>query len=528
MDFNTQFQMDYQAEINVDLFAGGGGASTGFEIGTNRPVDIAINHDSDAISMHTINHPHAKHYQSDIWEVDPVAVCEGRAVGHLHASPDCTHHSQARGGQPRKKNIRSLSWVVHRWAGKVRPRIITLENVRQILNWSPLIAKRCAQTGRVIKLDGTVATKGEITPLSEQFLIPDPKKKGKNWQHFVSGLKRLGYTVEWKNLCAADYGAPTTRERLFLIARCDGLPIVWPSPTHFKKPKRGQKKWRSAAECIDWSIVGTSIFERPKPLADATLKRIAKGIKRFVLDAKSPFIVPCKDIHSSNLVSLRKNSHGQHPQSPLSCITAGGQHHAVVTACMAQMNGGFNATPAKSPSQPMTTVTTTGSQQQLITAHLLRQFGNSVGQTCEDPMPTVVSGGGGKTAAVTCLLNQSDTAKALKVAAFLINYYGNGDARDLTQPADTLTTRDRLALVTVHIEGQPYVITDIKLRMLQPRELYTAQGFPKSYVIDRGHDGRKFTKTAQVRMVGNSVSPMPMMAIAKAQHSVESIFKQAI
>lgn len=520
MDFNTQFQMDYQAEINVDLFAGGGGASTGFEMGTNRPVDIAINHDSDAISMHTINHPHAKHYQSDIWEVDPAAVCEGTAVGHLHASPDCTHHSQARGGQPRKKNIRSLSWVVHRWAGKVRPRIITLENVRQILNWSPLIAKRCAQTGRVIKLDGTVAAKGETTPISEQFLIPDPKKKGKNWQHFVSGLKRLGYSVEWKNLCAADFGAPTTRERLFLIARCDGLPIVWPEPTHFKKPKRGQKKWRSAAECIDWSIEGASIFERPKPLADATLKRIAKGIKRFVLDAKSPFIVPIANYGSGQVI--------QNINEPLRTITAWpkGGSFSLVTACVAQMNGGFNATPAKSLSHPMTTVTTTGSQQQLITAHLLRQFGNSVGQSCEDPMPTVVSGGGGKTAAVTCLLNQSDTAKALKVAAFLINYYGNGDARDLTQPADTLTTRDRLALVTVHIEGQPYVITDIKLRMLQPRELYTAQGFPKSYIINHGRDGRKFTKTAQVRMVGNSVSPMPMMAIAKAQHSAESLLKQ--
>lgn len=521
-DWRTQFSLDYAGEINVDLFAGGGGASTGVEMGLDRPVHVAINHDADAISMHEANHPGATHYQADVYEVDPLEATGGRPVGHFHASPDCTHHSQARGGQPRKRAIRSLSWVVHKWAGLVRPRIISLENVEQILQWSPLIAKRCKSTGRVVKIDGSVAAKGERVPLGEQFLVPDRRRRGHNWRHFVEGLRRLGYAVQWRTLRACDYGAPTTRERLFLVARCDGEPIVWPEPTHHRHPSRRQKRWRAAAECIDWSIPGRSIFTRPKPLAENTLRRIAKGVRKFVLDAGEPFIVPIANyggagdvVHSISeplrtitawprggsyalaaptLVQTGYGERtGQAPRAldlnkPLGTVVAGGGKHALATAFMAQMNGGYNETPGRDLREPLSTIAARGSQQQLV----------------------------------ECQLSADDQAGALQVAAFLVSYYGKGEARDLRAPMDTLTTRDRLALVTVHIQGAPFVITDITLRMLKPRELYRAQGFPDSYIIDRGHDGRRFTATAQTRMVGNSVSPMPMAAVVRANHTHQS------
>lgn len=430
-----QFILPLAGELFVDLFAGGGGWSSAFEMATGQHPHIAINHDDDAISMHEMNHPQSQHYQADIFEVCPRNAVGDMPVGWMHLSPDCTHHSQAKGGQPRDRKIRALSWVGIRWAGQVRPRIISLENVRQVLNWGPLVAKRCKDTGRVIRLDGTVAPKGERTPVNEQFLVPCKKRSGETWKRFVSILRSMGYEVEWQRLVAADYGAPTTRDRLFLMARCDGEPIVWPEPTHFKEPKRGQKRWRAAAECIDWGIPGRSIFNRPRPLADATMRRIARGVKRFVLDSGDPFIV-----------KFRGDSSGVSIHEPLHTISAGGQHHGVVE----------------------------------------------------------------------CELSTDDEANALQVAAFMINYYGNGDARDLDAPMDTVTTRDRLALVTVHIQGTPYVIVDIKLRMLEPHELYAAQGFPPSYIITHGHDGRKFSKSAQVRMCGNSVSPPPAMALIQA------------
>ncbi|MBB3192088.1 DNA cytosine methyltransferase [Halomonas cerina] len=530
--WRTQFAIDFEGEINVDLFAGGGGASTGLEMGLNRPVHVAINHDADAISMHQVNHPGAEHHLSDVYEVDPVAACKGRPVGHFHASPDCTHHSQARGGQPRKRAIRSLSWVVHKWAGKKRPRVITLENVEQILQWSPLVAKRCKATGRVVTMDQVtcprtgrkiyrVAEPGERVPLEQQFLVPDRRRRGHNWRHFVDGLHRLGYAVQWRTLRACDYGAPTTRERLFLIARCDGRPIVWPESTHHQRPKRGQKPRRSAAECIDWSIPTRSIFDRPRPLAENTLRRIAKGVQKFVLDSGDPFIVPIANYGGTGVAvhpideplrtitawprggtfalataTLVQTGYGERPgqspraldiRQPLGTVVAGGGKHALVTAFMAQMNGGFYDGAGRDARDPLSTITGRGTQQQLVTASLAAP------------------------------LTQDQKAGALRVA-FLINYYGKGEPRDLRAPLDTITTRDRLALVTVTIQGTPYVIVDIALRMLKPRELYRAQGFPDTYVIDHGHDGRRFTATAQTRMVGNSVSPLPMAAIARANH----------
>lgn len=657
-DFKTQYGLGFNQqddEIIVDFFCGGGGAGTGLEMGLGRAVTVAKNHSPAAISMHTVNHPYAKHFTTDVFEGDPDTECGGRAVGWFHMSPDCTYHSQAAGGQPRKREIRNLSWIGLKWAGMKQPRVISLENVKQILQWGPLVAKRCKSTGRVIKLGGMIAEPGEAVPVSEQFLVPDPKRRGQTWAVFVAELQRLGYAVEWRVIKACDFGAPTSRERLFMIARCDGQPIVWPEPTHAKNPTKGQQKWRTAAECIDWTIPSKSIFGRKKDLAPATLRRVAKGMRKFVLDAANPFIVPIANwsgesvqsadeplrtvtswprggsfamacpiiapathqgsdrvndpgaplptitcanrgeltlispvmvgvggpgysgkpvtvdqpagtlmtqnhraIAAAHLVKFRFSDEGKALDEPLPTITSGGNYkrpagaaHAmgISTVFMAQMNGGFNTTAAKSIEDPMTTVTNTGSQQQLVTANLVhlrgncdardlndplhtisaggthhglmtafleRQFGASVGQGLNEPAPTITAGGGGKSSLVELQLSPEVEAGALRVAAFLISYYGASDAGDIAAPAATITTRDRLALVTVTIKGTPYVIVDICLRMLQPAELYKAQGFPGDYIISHGADGKPFTKTQQVHMCGNSVSPPPMAALARA------------
>ncbi|OZY26567.1 DNA cytosine methyltransferase [Pseudomonas lundensis] len=673
-DFKTQYGLGFNPqddEIVVDFFCGGGGAGTGLEMGLGRAVTVAKNHSPAAISMHTANHSHAKHFTTDVFEGDPDTECDGRAVGWFHMSPDCTHHSQAAGGQPRKREIRNLSWIGLKWAGMKQPRVISLENVKQILQWGPLMAKRCKSTGRVIKLGGGIAGPGEVVPVGEQFLVPDPKRRGQTWAVFVAELQRLGYAVEWRVIKACDFGAPTSRERLFMIARCDGQPIVWPEPTHAKNPAKGQQKWRTAAECIDWSIPSKSIFGRKKDLAPATLRRVAKGMRKFVLDSANPFIVPIANwsgesvqsgdeplrtvtswprggsfamaspiiapathqgsdrvndpgaplptitcanrgeltlisptlvqtgygeragqaprvpgldqplgtvvaggvkhaIAAAHLVKFRFADEGKALDEPLPTITSGGNYkrpagaaHAlgISTVFMAQMNGGFNTTAAKSVDDPMTTVTNTGSQQQLVTANLVhlrgncdardlndplhtisaggthhglmtafleRQFGASVGQALDEPAPTITAGGGGKSSLVELQLSPEVEAGALRVAAFLISYYGTENVSDANEPAPTITTRDRLALVTVTIKGTPYVIVDICLRMLQPAELYKAQGFPADYIISHGADGKPFTKTQQVHMCGNSVSPPPMAALAQANDPWRAIERQAV
>jgi DNA (cytosine-5)-methyltransferase 1 len=668
-DFKTQYGLGFSTqddEIVVDFFCGGGGAGTGLEMGLGRAVNVAKNHSPQAISMHTVNHPGAVHYTTDVFEGDPDTECGGKAVGWFHMSPDCTHHSQAAGGQPRKREIRNLSWIGLKWAGIKRPRVISLENVKQILQWGRLIAKRDKATGRVVKLGGEVAAPGEVVPVGQQFLIPDPKQRGRTWRRFVALLEAMGYVVEWKVIKACDFGAPTSRERLFMIARCDGQPVVWPEPTHAKYPVKGQKKWRTAAECIDWTIPSKSIFDRPKPLAPTTLRRIAKGMKKFVIDAADPFIVPIanwsgesvqsaheplrtvtswprggsfamaspiiapathqgsdriNDPHAplptvtcanrgeltlispvlvgaggpvyagnpvaadkplgalmtrghralaaAHLVKFRFADEGKALDEPLPTITSGGNYqrpagaaHAmgISTVFMAQMNGGFNATPAKSIEDPMTTVTNTGSQQQLVTANLVhlrgncdardtadplhtisaggthhglvtafmeRQFGASVGQGVDEPAPTITAGGGGKSSLVEFQLSPEVEAGALRVAAFLISYYGTENMSAADAPAPTITTKDRLGLVTVTIKGTPYVIVDICLRMLQPAELYKAQGFPADYIISHGADGKPFTKTQQVHMCGNSVSPPPMAALARANDPWRVVEQQA-
>ncbi|MFT2186335.1 DNA cytosine methyltransferase [Pseudomonas putida] len=547
-DFKTQFglALDPQDdELVVDFFCGGGGAGTGLEMGLGRKVDVAKNHSAAAISMHTANHPHARHFQTDVFEGDPDEECQGRPVGWFHMSPDCTHHSQAAGGQPRKREIRNLSWIGLKWAGKKKPRAISLENVKQILQWGPLIAKRDKSTGRVMKLDGTVAAPGERVPVQQQFLVPDPKRRGITWRRFVQLLEGMGYQVEWRVIKACDFGAPTTRERLFMIARCDGQPIVWPEPTHAKHPAKDQQKWSTAADCIDWSLPSKSIFGRKKPLADATLRRVAKGMKKFVLDNPTPFIVPIANwsgervqqlaeplrtitawprggtfaMASPVMVGVGGRAGQTEPRSsndPMHTITAKADT-ALVTAFIEQANGGFNTTPGRSMDAPMSTVTNTGSQQRLVTASLATLRRNCTGRAVDEPVPTMTAGAEHH-ALVEYKLSPEHEEGALRVAAFLISYYGTENVSGCDTPAPTVTTKDRLGLVTVLVKGTPYVIVDICLRMLQPHELYRAQGFPASYKIDKGADGKPFTKTEQVHMCGNSVSPPPMAALARANN----------
>ena len=505
-----------QGEIVVDLFSGGGGASEALRQALGRDPDICINHDAWAIGMHAANHPLARHLCEDVWAADPRTECAGRPVGWLHASPDCTHFSQAKGGQPRSRATRSLSWVVLKWAGAVRPRIISLENVEQILKWGPLVAKRDRATRRVLRLDGSVSAPGERVPIDNQFLVPDKRHAGRTWQHFVAALRRLGYTVQWRKLRACDYGAGTSRTRLFLVARCDGEPIQWPKPTH--GPGCAQP-FVTAADCIAWSAPCPSIFDRRKPLAEATLRRIARGIKRYVLDAAEPFIVPGTAPFITEFANASRGA--TWPASePLrtQCAQVKGGHFALVSAFIEQANGGGpsgNPAPPRGADTPLSTITQTGSQQRLVAAHMVTMRGDNVGSAIDAPVRTL-SAGGEHHAIATYTLSPETESNALRVAAFLVNYYGNGQALDITHPVDTITTRDRLALVTVQVHGVPHVIVDIGLRMLRPSELYKAQGFPPDYIIHRTADGRPINATGAVRMVGNSVSPPPLAAIAAA------------
>lgn len=581
-------------EIVLDFFAGGGGASEALRQALGRDPDVAVNHDPDALGMHAANHPFTRHMEADVWTVDILREVAGRLVGWFHASPDCTHFSQAKGGQPRDRATRSLSWVVLKVAGTLArhglaPRIISLENVRQILGWCPLVAKRDKATGRVLRLDGTVAGPGERVPLREQFLVPDKKRAGQTWRQFVAALRVLGYAVEWRTLRACDYGAGTSRERLFLIARRDGEAIQWPEPTH--GPGRTQP-FVTAADCIDWSIPCQSIFDRKRPLAEATCRRIAKGIHRYVLGAAEPFIVQCANasangvassseplgvvtawpkggahalvaptlvqtgygerggqqprvpgLHkplgtlvdgqkhaavAAHLVKFRGDSAGSAATAPVPTITSGagaarpaGAAHAmgVLTAFLEQANGGGeNGNPARArgADEPVSSITASGSQQRLVTANMVTLRRNCDGKSVNEPVGTLCAGAEHH-AVVECTLSPEHEAGALRVAAFLLRYHSTGGQHaELGEPLTTVTTKDRLALVTVVIRGTPYVIVDIGLRMLKPRELYQAQGFPADYIIDRTAAGKPLSISAAVRMVGNSVSPPPLAAIARA------------
>jgi DNA (cytosine-5)-methyltransferase 1 len=415
---------------------------------------------------------------------------------------------------------------------------MSLENVAQIQKWGPMIAKRDRETGRVVKLDGTVAAKGEYVPLHEQFLIPDPKRLGATWKRFVTILRSMGYIVEYRVDRACNQGVATFRERLMMFARCDGLPIVWPEATHAKEPAEDKLPFKPAADAIDFTIPGKSIFGRKKPLADATQRRLATGVGREVLTKANPFIISlthhgCDRIHPvTNPLPTVTSAHrgefalaapvlvqtgygerrGQAPrvldlQKPLGAVVAGGGKHALGVAYLAQMNGGFNdlrGVPGRDLREPMSSITQKGSQQQLVTAHLVHLRGNCDARSVEDPLHTI-SAAGQHHGLVECILSCDDFEGAKRVAAFL-RHYGVIPAGDV----------DDISGVLVQIDGVQYAIVDIHLRMLVPRELFNAQGFPQGYIIDRGHDGRPFTVTKQIHMCGNSVPPLWAAAFVRA------------
>lgn len=541
-----QFLLPIHRELVVDLFAGGGGASTGIEQAIGRPVDVAVNHDPEAVSLHQANHPQTRHFVSDVFEVDPLAVTDGQPVGLLWASPDCKHFSKAKGGKPVSKKIRSLAWVVIKWAKLVNPRIICLENVEEFQTWGPLGPDQ----------------------------RPCPQRKGRTFARWKRSLENPGYTVEHRELRACDYGAPTIRKRLFLVARRDGQPIVWPEATHAAPdslPVRKKKlqPWRTAAECIDWHIPAPSIFERQRLLAEATCRRIAKGIMRYVVDVAEPFIVPISHAGDSRVHSLQdplrtvtgssRSTHalvsptliqtgygeraGQAPRvpgldKPLGTLV-GSQKHALVAAFMAKHYGGVVGHGLHG--EPLHTVTSSD-HNSIVSAHLTKFRTGSTGSAADEPVHTITASGetvrpstGNVMGVVTSHLaklrgdNVGSAATEpvhtisaqgqhhAEVRAFLVKYYGTDQDPRLAEPMHTVPTRDRFGLVMVH--GEPYAIVDIGLRMLTPRELYRAQGFPESYAIDKGADGRPLTKTAQVRMCGNSVCPPLARAIVAANYS---------
>lgn len=540
-------QISLYDELIIDNFAGGGGASTGIELATGRPVDIAINHDPSAIAMHKANHPHTRHFCESVWEIDPRAVTNGKPVALAWFSPDCKHFSKAKGGKPVNKEIRGLAWVAVRWAATVRPRVIILENVEEFKTWGPVM------NGKPVK-----------------------EKAGRTFNSFINALRSHGYTVDWRELRACDYGAPTIRKRFFLVARCDGQPISWPEPTHAapesEEVKAGRlKPWRTAAEIIDWTLPCPSIFDTTeeilqkhnlravRPLADATLRRIARGLQKFVIDNSEPFIVQIgqqgfggdKMQYSINtplttivtkaehclltpyLMPNNENNVPTGPDTPVPTVTTGNrnfivtptltQYHGeksrrevrgqsvdnplltadaanrfgLVTAFMSKYYGGGHHGSGNSPSEPLNTVTGID-HNAIVTSHLTIFRNNSDGQTMETPFNTVMTSAG----------------HFGEVRAFLVKYYGQGDAQAATEPLHTITAQDRFGLVTIH--GEQYAVIDIGLRMLTPRELFDAQGFPHDYIIDVGPNGEIVTKSAQVARCGNAVPPPFAEALVRA------------
>lgn len=597
----------------VDNFAGGGGASTGIEMAIGRSVDIAINHDPDAIAMHKANHPQTKHYCEDVWQVDPVEACDGNPVALAWFSPDCKHFSRAKGGKPVDKHIRGLAWVAIKWAALVRPRVIMIENVPEIQTWGPL-----GEDGKPIKERAGETFDGFIAALTSGILASHSAYQEMCNALSIDGLSQmaqtlqngLGYEVQYRTLKSCDYGAPTTRTRFYMIARCDGRPIVWPEPTHAPKDsddvKQGRKlPFHTAAECIDWSIPAQSIFERKKPLAENTLRRIARGIQKFVIDNAEPFIVtvnhsgegfrgqttdePLGTITAKNgygvvmptIMCNNTNNVGASVETPLPTVTTGnrnylvapsivpigygerkgqaprvntvdeplgtivssGKHYLVaptliqyhsetakeevrgqklteplmtqdtsnryalsVAHIMKNYGGGYNGA-GSAANAPLDTVTAKD-HNSLITVHIMTMRNNMDGQPIDEPLTTISCSG----------------AHHAEVQAFLVKYFSNGTAKSVDEPLDTVTTKDRFALVTIH--GEKYIITDIKMRMLQPRELFNAQGFPPDYIIDHDADGHPYVKSKQVARCGNAVTPPVPAALVRANLPEEALIKE--
>lgn len=575
----------------VDNFAGGGGASTGIEMAIGRSVDIAINHDPDAIAMHKANHPNTKHYCESVWDVNPEEACKGEDVALAWFSPDCTHFSRAKGGKPVDKNIRGLAWVTIRWAYEVRPKVIMLENVPEIQTWGPL-----DENGKPIKERSGETFNGFIAILTTGLSKEHPAfiemcaalEIDINSEMADELSKGLHYDLDFRILRSCDYGAPTTRMRFYMIARCDGRKIVWPEPTHAPKDSIEVRcgmlqPYRTAAECIDWSIPTQSIFERDKPLAENTLKRIARGIKKFVIDNSEPFIIHYKfenepeSINSPLSTVTSVNSHyvvtptimcnntgniGASADSPLPTVTTGNRNfvvapsiipvgygeregqkarvnsveeplgtvvgsskHYLVSPTLIQYHSEQNEGEVRGQelTEPIMTIDT-APRYALSVAHIMKNYGGNyqgAGSAADKPLDTVTAKDHNElvTAHIVTLRNNMDGqpmneplttiscsgAHHAEVEAFLVKYFSTGTPKPVDAPLDTLTTKDRYALVTIH--GEDYVIVDIRMRMLQPRELFNAQGFPEDYIIEHDAEGNPYPKTKQVARCGNAVTP---------------------
>ena len=428
-------------ELIIDCFAGGGGASVGIEMALGRPVDIAINHDPQAIRMHKVNHPDTLHLTEDIFKVDLQRYVKGRRVALMWASPDCTSHSKAKGGQPRKSGLRILPWAVYKHAKAILPDVIIMENVEEIQQWGPL-----DENGHPIK-----------------------ERLGEDYKKFISAMKGLGYIFDSRELVAADYGAPTTRKRWYAIFRRDGKDIIWPEQTHFKD---SEPKWKQCGKYIDWSDLGKSIFDRPKPLAEATQKRIANGIRKYILESE-PYVVRDK-----RAVAFVIQYHGEQK--------AGYARGQLL-------------------SEPIKTIDTSN-RYGLVTAFITKFYKSGIGQGCDEPLHTITTSPG----------------HFGLVSAFLINYYGSGGGcQTIDRPLDTITTKDRFGLVNVILDigGEAYIIKDIFLRMLKPEELKRMQGFPDDYIIDRDIDWKPYPIKEQVARLGNSVVPVMAETLVRANCS---------
>jgi DNA (cytosine-5)-methyltransferase 1 len=565
-------------EIIVDNFAGGGGASTGIEIATGMAVAIAINHDPAAILMHKTNHPYTEHFQASVWDIDPVAVCRGRRVGLAWFSPDCKHFSKAKGAALVDRKIRGLAWITLRWAAKVRPRVIILENVEEFQTWGPV------RKGKPVK-----------------------KLAGTTFRKFIDQLTELGYTVEYRELIAADYGAPTSRKRFYMVARCDRKPIVWPKPTHSKTGADGLPKWRCASEIIDWSLPCPSVFaskaqimdkyglKAVRPLAKNTMRRIIRGVDKFTIRSGKPFIVQQKFQNAA-----------QNIEKPLTTVTAGGAHElckpllapVTVTNTSNSVGGTVGA--------PVHTVTTAGNQM-LVTPFLAECNHSGGGHIAPvtDAHKTITAKHTGGIVAPALIQYHTEQTEHVRASglgtpihtvdasnrygltcANLVEYYTGGRPLDVQDPMHTVTSHDREAVVAAHvvkfkgdnlghgadepmqtvttsagefavckaylakmrsgddlghwpeirallnefcgyaladddvllleIGGALYYIADIGLRMLSPRELYNAMGFPPDYIIDRDYEGNKYKKSAQVARCGNAVCPPVASALVRA------------
>lgn len=526
--------------LNVVLFAGRGGACQGLEE-AGYPVHVAVNHDAVAIAVHQALHPHTRHYQTDVLDLCPREVTGGRRVNILWASPDCRHFSRAKGGKPVSRRVRSLPWVVVRWAAQVQPTVLFTENVSELRTWGPLVALRDPATKRVLKADGSVAAKGERVPVEDQLLVPDPRRRGRTFRAWLRALGRAGYAVEHRDLCCADYGVPTSRTRFFLIGRRDGLPAVWPERTHAPRTVAadlGLLPWRGAWEIIDWSLPAPSIFLTPeearplgirRPLAPATERRVARGVVRYVLEAAEPFLVPvthagdsrCHSVQEPlrTLTTARRGEHavvvptliqvgygerdGQAPRvpgldKPLGTLVAGGAKHAIVTAFLAKHYGGGYEGAGSDLAQPLHTVTVSD-HHAVVACHLTKLRGRGAdGQALAEPLPTLTTSGG----------------HVAHVAALLVKYYSEGGTdQDAREPLHTITTKARMGVVTVPILGETYVLADIGQRMLQPHEAEAAHELlpaPATIVVDG--QLRRLTKEQRMAGVGNSVPPrMPRL-----------------